>query len=70
MLELLDDLPDNAIGVRAIGDVEGDDYEDVLVPAIEDRLSRHDKVRLLYLLGPEFTGYEGGGIREDAKLGF
>jgi hypothetical protein len=69
MLELLDDLPDNVIGVRAVGEVEDDDYEDVLVPAIEDRLERHDKVRLLYVLGEEFTGYEAGAMWEDTKLG-
>ncbi len=39
MMELLDDLPDHVAGVRAIGEVDDDDYEDVLVPAIEDRLS-------------------------------
>jgi hypothetical protein len=69
MLELLDDLPDEVIGVRAIGEVDDDDYEDVLVPAIEDRLTRHDKVRLLYVLGEEFTGYDDGAMWEDAKLG-
>jgi hypothetical protein len=69
MFELLDDLPDDVIGVRAIGEVDDDDYEDVLVPAIEDRLTRHDKIRLLYVLGEEFTGYDDGAAWEDAKLG-
>ena len=69
MLELLPDLPDNVLGIKAIGEVEDDDYEDVLVPAIEERLSRHDKIRLLYVLGEEFEGYEGDAIWEDAKLG-
>ena len=69
MLELLSDLPDNVIGVRAIGEVDDDDYEDVLVPAIEDRLTRHDKIRLLYVLGTEFTGYDDDAMWEDVKLG-
>ena len=69
MLELLSDLPDNVIGVRAIGEVDDDDYEDVLVPAIEDRLTRHNKIRLLYVLGTEFTGYDDDAMWEDVKLG-
>ena len=69
MLELLPDLPDHVVGIRAIGDVEGDDYEDVLVPAIRDRLGRHEKIRLLYVLGSEFAGYEADAAWEDAKLG-
>lgn len=32
-LQLIDDLPDDVVGVRAVGEVEDD--EDVLVPAIE-----------------------------------
>lgn len=70
MLAPIQDLPDNVIGVRAIGEVDEDDYEDVLVPTIEDRLTRHDKVRILYVLGAEFTGYDEEAFWEDAKLGF
>ncbi len=69
MLELIPDLPDNTVGIRAIGDVEDEDYEDVLVPEIERRLAHHDKIRLLYVLGPEFEGYEADAAWEDAKLG-
>ena len=68
-MELIDGLPDNVVGVRAIGEVEDDDYDDVLDPAIHDRLSRHDKIRLLYVLGPEFTGYDAEAMWDDTKLG-
>lgn len=69
MFELIPDLPDQVLGVRAIGELDDDDYDDVLVPAIEDRLARHDKIRLLYVLGPEFEGFEADAMWEDAKLG-
>jgi hypothetical protein len=68
-MQLIDDLPDHVVGVRAIGEVDDDDYEGVLEPAVEDRLKRHDKVRLLYVLGPEFTGYDADAMWEDTKLG-
>ncbi len=69
MLEVLSGFPDNVLGIDAIGEVEDDDYEDVLVPAIDDRLSRHDKIRLVFVLGPEFERYEAGALWEDTKLG-
>jgi hypothetical protein len=69
MLQVIDDLPEEVVGVRAIGEVEDDDYEDVLVPAIEACREAHGKVRLLYVLGPEYTGYEADAVWEDAKLG-
>ena len=56
--------------MRAVGEIDDDDYEDVLEPTIADRLSRHDKIRLLYVLGPEFSGYEADAMWEDTKLGF
>jgi hypothetical protein len=32
---------------------------------VEQALSEHDKVRLLYVLGAEFTGFSGGAMWED-----
>ncbi len=69
MIEVMTDLPDRVLGLRARGEVTADDYRTVLVPAIEERLSKHRKVRLLYVIGDEFKGYTGGAAWEDAKVG-
>ena len=69
MMERLPDLPENVVGIRAVGDVEDDDYEDVLIPAVEAALAGRDKIRLLYVLGPEFEEYERDAMWEDAKFG-
>ena len=49
--------------------LEEEDYENVLVPAIEAAIAEHGKVRLVYVLGHEFDEYEGEAIWEDVKLG-
>lgn len=69
MLELLDDLPGQIIGVNAKGEVTSQDYQTVLVPAVEERLARYKRLRLLYVLGEEFTGFTGAAAWEDAKIG-
>ena len=72
MIELIPDLPGspkNLVAFTAKGEVTGDDYEKVLIPAIEQRLEHSDKIRMLYVLGEEFTGYSGGAMWEDAKVG-
>jgi hypothetical protein len=69
MLELIPALPDNVVGIVAKGEVTAADYHDRLVPAVEEALAQHDKVRLLYVLGAEFTGFSGGAMWEDGKLG-
>jgi hypothetical protein len=69
MLELIPALPDNVVGVVAKGEVTKEDYEQRLIPAVEQTLAAHDKARLLYVLGAEFTGFSGGAMWEDGKLG-
>jgi hypothetical protein len=69
VFEMIPALPDNVVGVVAKGEVTKDDYEQRLVPAVEDALTRHDKIRLLYVLGADFTGFTGGAAWEDGKLG-
>ena len=38
MLKIMNDLPDNVLGVLAEGKITGTDYETVLIPAIEKKL--------------------------------
>lgn len=69
MIELLEGLPENVVGVEAVGEVTADDYKSVLIPAAEAALEKHDKVRLLYVLGERFDRVSAGAAWEDTKLG-
>jgi hypothetical protein len=69
MLRPLTDLPAGVIGFEAVGEVHADDYRDVLRPAIEAACADGGKVRLVYVLGPEFHGYTIGAGWEDTKMG-
>jgi len=70
MIKLLPNLPDKVVGITASGEVSADDYETVLIPAIESALKKHKGARILYQLGPEFTGFTYGAMWDDMKLGF
>ena len=69
MLELIEGMPENVVAIRASGDVTAEDYETVLVPAVEARLKKSDKIRFLYELGPEMSGFTAGAMWQDAKVG-
>jgi hypothetical protein len=69
MLTLLTGLPDNVVGVSAAGKITGNDYEKVLIPAVEAKLRKHNKTGLLYQLGDTFTGYDLNAFWDDAKIG-
>ncbi len=69
MIRLLDGMPPGVLGLEAIDDVEEEDYRNVLLPAVDAAIEEHGKVRLVYVLGPEFDEYEGEAVWEDLKLG-
>jgi hypothetical protein len=69
MLTILTDLPENVLGAEASGMVTGEDYQNVLAPALEVYLRTHDAARVLVVLGPAFEGFGSGAMWDDAKLG-
>jgi hypothetical protein len=69
MIERLTGLPDNVIGFSAHGQITAADYEEHVVPAVEEALMSHEKVRLLYHLGEDFDGFDAGAFWEDARVG-
>ena len=72
MLERLQDVPEPVIGIRATGEVTGEDYRTVLIPAVEKALDGGHKVRHLYVLGGDVKGmgFSAGAAWEDTKVGF
>lgn len=69
MIELLPHLPDHVVGFLASGQVTTSDYESVLIPAIEEKITQRGTVRLLYQIGPTFSGFTAGAMWDDAKVG-
>jgi hypothetical protein len=68
-IRLLEDLPENVLGVEATGKVTQDDYEKILGPAVRDKLAAHERIRFVYVVGEDFDGWTAGAMWEDAKLG-
>jgi hypothetical protein len=69
MIEKISNLPDNVLGFTAKGTVTAKDYESVIIPAVEALFSRQSRVRFLYHLGKDFSGFEAAAMWDDAKLG-
>jgi len=58
MVNRIPDLPDHVLGFTAHATVTADDYESVIIPAVEALFARQSKVRFLYHLGDDFDGFE------------
>lgn len=69
MIEIIEGLPDNVVGLLAKGVVTRKDYLEVVIPAVEKSLKRNTRLRLYYDLGSQFTGIDFGAEWEDFKIG-
>lgn len=56
MIELIEDLPRNVVGISVRGRVTRKECEEILAPAIANSLRWRDTIRLYYELGSRFPG--------------
>jgi hypothetical protein len=68
MVERIEDMPAGTLGFRVDGDVEREDYDELLVPELQKALAAGE-LRTLYLI-EDLDDVEGGAMWEDAKLGW
>ena len=66
---LLAGFPNDVIAMEAVGEITGRDYDEVLVPLIEEKLKKHDKLKLFFKLGAAFESYSMGAAWDDLRLG-
>ena len=69
MIEVHNDTQSNVLEFKASGIVTAKDYEEVLIPTIEEKLKKYEKIRVLYHVSREFDSYEIGAMLDDAKAG-
>ena len=68
MLRRIEDMPTGTVGFEATGDVEDDDWEDVVEPVLRDEMASGHQLRLLYVLGRDAREVDGDAMATD--LGF
>lgn len=66
---LMENLPEDVIGVSVRGVITARDYADLIVPMIQSKLQDHKKIKLLYQIGPEFKAMTPGAVWSDARVG-
>ena len=69
MIEALKGFPANVVAFACKAHVTRRNYETILMPAVEDALKQHAKVRLYYQVDPDFSGIEAGAVWDDFKVG-
>jgi hypothetical protein len=66
MLRRITDMPAGTMGFEAVGEVEDDDWEQAVEPVLRSEIAEGQKVRLLYLIGPDAREVEGDAVSAEA----
>ena len=69
MLDIIKDLPSHVIGIRAKGEVTGDDYQRVLLPALETAAKINGELNFLMVLETDIKNFTAGAWLNDLKAG-
>jgi hypothetical protein len=69
MFTPIDRLPEGVIGFVAHGKITQADRQAILIPSIDAARASGSKVRLLYVTGADFAGYDQGTPLDEAIFG-
>jgi len=69
MIEIMKDVPPGIFAVRSVGVLTKEDYDEVVVPLLEEATRTGRRIRCLCQVGPEFRGLTPSAAWEDVRLG-
>ncbi|MEO1967149.1 MAG: STAS/SEC14 domain-containing protein [Sphingomonadaceae bacterium] len=61
--------PDDVIALKIKGIITADDYRETLVPLVEKKLERHDKLKALVVMDGDYISYTADAALSDMRLG-
>jgi hypothetical protein len=65
MLKIIDDLPEYVFGLRAIGDVSGDEIKNILIPGLEALTEKFDEIYYILVLETKVENFSAGAWVRD-----
>ena len=69
MLQFINDLPDDVVGIHAIGEVTKEDFDKVLIPRIDDLSKRQGKIKYLLVLETDVSNFTLAAWWKDLVMG-
>lgn len=68
MFRIMEGMAPNVLAIEAVGKITHADYRDVLIPKAEAMMTK-GPIRMLYVIGEDFTGFELGALVDDSAFG-
>ena len=69
MITLLTDAPSNVVAFRATGEVTKDDYDKVVIPAIDALVAKQDSINFLLIVDTAMKNFTIGALLKDLGVG-
>ncbi|CAM3659312.1 STAS/SEC14 domain-containing protein [Mucilaginibacter galii] len=69
MLQFINDLPDDIVGIHAVGEVTKEDIDTALIPRLDDLVKRQGEINYLLVLETNAQNFTAGAWFEDVKVG-
>ena len=69
MIEIMPESNGLALILKATGKLTDADYEDVLIPGIEEFIKQSGKAKVLLYLPQDFVGWDAHAMWDDARFG-
>ncbi len=69
MLQLMTDAPPHTVGVRAVGKVDKEEYESILLPALEKAIKQYGELNFIMVLETDVGNFSAGAWLDDIKAG-
>jgi hypothetical protein len=69
MISVIKDAPENVAAFRATGEVDTDDYDNVVIPAIDALVKKQDKINFMLVLDTSLADFSVSALIKDLSVG-
>lgn len=69
MISLIETAPSNVAAFRATGKVDKSDYDNVVIPAIDDLVKAQDKINFMLVLDTDLSDFTITALLKDLGVG-
>ena len=69
MIQYLQNLPENIVGFKAVGEITEKDFSDTVMPKVKELIDTTDKLNYLLILETDLNNFTIGAWMKDAMMG-
>jgi hypothetical protein len=69
MIQVIKEVPGNVAAFRALGKVEAKDYDNIVIPEIDNLVKKQGRINFMLVLDTNLSSFTMGAIIKDLSVG-